>query len=345
MSTVRTVGIGGVLCHNDGMAEGEIVTRRARPTDRAAILDLCRSSLGWSPDDPDEAFFNWKHDENAFGPSPSWVAEAEDGSLVGLRVFLRWRFRDERGADVSAVRAVDTATHPDWRGRGIFSKLTLGALPDLRDEGVSMVFNTPNDKSMPGYLKMGWSVVGKVPVVARVRSVGSIRRVLGARTAAELWSEPVTTGEAAADCFGDEAEVQRLLDVAGRSTRFATERSVEFLRWRYGFGPLHYRAFPLGDSLADGVIVFRVRRRGEAIEVAVCDVIAPRGARTWSAFGHIARSSGADYLLAGRSTVGPQGGFLPVPKLGPTLTWRPLADDRLPSISDLALGLGDIELF
>ena len=118
-----------------------------------------------------------------------------------------------------------------------------------------------------------------------------------------------------------------------------------FLRWRYGFGPLEYRVFPLGNTLSDGVIVFRVRRRGAALEATVCDVIAPRGARPRRAFGQIAREVGADYLLAGRSAGGPTAGFLPVPGLGPILTWRPLARTEVPEMSDLDLALGDIELF
>ena len=261
------------------MAGREYVCRRAVSGDRPAIMALCRSSLGWSPNAPDEAFFTWKHDDNAFGESPSWVAEASDGMLVGLRVFLRWGFRDSLGHSVSGVRAVDTVTHPDWRGRGVFSALTLGALPDLADEGVAFVFNTPNDKSRPGYLKMGWAKVGKVAVVVRLGSIRGLGRLHRARTSAELWSEPVDAGVSAAEAFGDHDGVEALLAHARRPGGLTTDRSAAFLSWRYRFGPLHYRAFPLGDSLSDGVIVFRARRRGGALEVTVCDVVAPPGTR------------------------------------------------------------------
>ncbi len=47
-------------------------------------------------------------------------------------------------------------------------------------DGVDVVFNTPNDQSRPGYLKMGWSEVGRVPVAVRLRSALSARRVAGA---------------------------------------------------------------------------------------------------------------------------------------------------------------------
>lgn len=327
------------------MAGGGYACRRAGPADRPAILALCRSALGWPPGHRDEAFFSWKHDENPFGPSPAWVAEAPDGMLVGVRVFLRWRFRDQRGEPVSAVRAVDTATHPDWQGQGIFSRLTLGALPELAEDGVAAVFNTPNDKSRPGYLKMGWSAVGKVPVVARLGSLRSLPRVRRARTAAERWSEPVEVGQSAAEAFADHSAVEALLARGRRPAGLRTDRTPTFLSWRYRFEPLHYRVLPLGDSLSDGVIVFRARRRGGALEAAVCDVIAPPGARLGRAFRHIARHAGADYLLASASSAGPAAGFLPAVGLGPVLTWKPVNSAAVPALSDLGLALGDIELF
>lgn len=323
---------------------GEITTRQATDADRAAVLELCRRSLGWRPGDPDEAFFTWKHDDNPFGVSPSWVAVAEDGRIVGLRMFLRWSFVDPSGASFSAVRAVDTATDPDWQGRGIFTKLTTGALPDLIEAGTGAVFNTPNDKSRPGYLKMGWSVVGQVPVTMRLRSPMSLRRLATARTAAELWSEPISCGLDAAAAFADGDTTARLLERSAPFPGISTNRSVDYLRWRYRFEPLRYRVAPIGDDLADGVIVFRVRRRGTALEATVCDVIAPPRTRLAGAFRSILKESGADYLLAA-SGAGLSSGFVPVPRLGPILTWRPLARAGVPAMADLSLAMGDVELF
>jgi hypothetical protein len=46
-------------------------------------------------------------------------------------------------------------------------------------------------------------------------------------------------------------EVQRLLDSLGPARGIATARSVEYLQWRYSFGPLRYRALRLGDRVGD----------------------------------------------------------------------------------------------
>ena len=235
----------------DAASTDELTIRRSTPSDRDAVIGLCRASLGWVEGDPNEAFFSWKHDKNPFGASPTWVAVAPDGELAGVRVFLRWAFDEPGQRTISAVRAVDTATHPDWQGKGIFTRLTLGALDELGGDGLDVVFNTPNDQSRPGYLKMGWSEVGRVPVAVRLRSALSARRVAGARAAAEKWSEPVDAGLEAPMVLAATDEVQRLLDSLGPARGIATARSVEYLQWRYSFGPLRYRALPLGDRVGD----------------------------------------------------------------------------------------------
>lgn len=323
----------------------ELTIRPSTDADRSAIIELCRASLGWRAGDPNEAFFAWKHDDNAFGPSPSWVAETPDGQLAGLRVFLRWRFRRPDGTTFDAVRAVDTATHPDWQGKGIFTRLTTGALPDLEAAGVANVFNTPNDKSRPGYLKMGWVALGRAPVALRLRSPLAARRIASARTGAQKWSEPTDVGLDAASIFSDTDLTARLLDAAAPSERIATDLTAAFLAWRYSFGPLRYRVVPLGDRIEDGLVIFRVRRRGDATEATICDVIAPPGARPSAAIGWILRSTGADFALIAPRGAAISAGAIPVERLGPVLTWRTLADPTVPTLHDLGLVLGDVELF
>lgn len=326
------------------MTTSDFTVRRATEDDRAAIVNLCRSSLGWKADDPNERFFAWKHDLNPFGASPAWVAEA-DGRLLGVRIFLRWRFRSSDGKLLRAVRAVDTATRPDAQGRGIFTRLTLDALPDLRDDGVDFIFNTPNDKSRPGYLKMGWAEVGRVPVAVRVAGVGRLSAVAGARAAAEKWSQPSAVGVSAPDAFADDDEVASLLVVSSSSCQLSTDRDIAYLRWRYSFDALHYRVVPVGDSIAAGAVVFRLRRRGTALEATISELAVPSPSAARSAIGSILRTTGADYAIAAGGPELLRAGFVPAPRLGPMLTWKPMARTGVPKFSELGFGLGDVELF
>ncbi len=207
-----------------------IAIRRATPADRDDILALLASSLGRESDPRYDALYAWKHEENAFGPSPAWVA-TEGDRLAGFRVLMRWEFVED-GTVVRAVRAVDTATHPDFQGQGIFTKLTLHALEELRDE-VSFVFNTPNDQSRPGYLKMGWQEIGRLPTAVRPTHLAGIPRIATARVPAERWSTPSSAGEDAAEVLDDVGALERLLASLPAPAGIRTRLSPEFLRWRY----------------------------------------------------------------------------------------------------------------
>src|SRR3954451_19331819 len=133
------------------MLEG-LTVRRADAHDFPGVLDLARRALEWTDDDA--RFLEWKHLENPFGASPMWIALDGDRT-VGFRAFMRWQFVTVDGHVVHAARAVDTATDPGDRGRGIFTCLTLRAIDRLSADGVTLIFNTPNEKSLAGYLKMG----------------------------------------------------------------------------------------------------------------------------------------------------------------------------------------------
>lgn len=328
-------------------AADELELRIATEADEPAILALATRTLGWGPEPKWAELFRWKHETNAFGRSPRWVAVDGD-RVAGFRVFLRWEWRRPDGSIARAVRAVDTATDPDYQGRGIFTRLTKAALVDLADDGVDFVFNTPNDQSRPGYLKMGWEVVGRPAVMVQPGRVLGIPRLLKARTAAELWSEPVTAGTAAAEVLATDGAAA-LVDALPTPTTLATNRTIEFLRWRYGLTDLHYRAVTLGSDPAEGLAVFRVRRRGAALEATVTEVLVPdapgsdRAARTL--LRRVARRSGADYALVGEQRRLALAPALKVPNLGPIVTWRTVTDPVAPELATWTLGMGDLELF
>lgn len=319
----------------------ELMIRTAEPRDNPALLEIFRLTLGWQPGDPNEGFFHWKHKLNAFGESPAWVALDGD-RVVGYRTFMRWRFIGDDGKRVTAVRAVDTATHPDYQGRGIFRRVTLQGVADLTLAGDGIVFNTPNDKSRPGYLKMGWSQVGRLPVGVLPRGPRSMARMVTSKVPAALWSDDTSAGLAATEAFTDRAVAEALLTHApGKG--FRTDRTPEYLAWRTSFEPLKYRLLLASpNDPAEGGIVFRLRRRGATVEAAVIEQLVPNRRTGARLIARMLKETGADYAIGLRS--GPSAGLLPLPGQGPLLTSRPLASSP-PSASAWTLTLGDIELF
>lgn len=320
---------------------GDFVIRRAAAADQGAVTDLLRISLGKEDDPHYEAFLDWKHQQNPFGVSPAWVA-LDGARVVGYRTLLRWRFISADGRPVSAVRAVDTATDPEYRGRGLFRLLTLGAVADLTREGDAFVFNTPNDSSRPGYLSMGWSPVRRLPVGVLPSGPGSLARMLRSRTASLLWSEVSDVGMAAREALAHDQVCEGLLAHAPH-TGLRTDRTREYLRWRTSFEPLRYRVLlrDPGDPAAGGVI-FRVRKRGAGLEAVIAELLVPSARVGIGLLRRVLTETGADYAIGLRT--GPFAGLLPLPGQGPLLTGRPLAR-AVPPAKDWALTMGDIELF
>ncbi|HEX9711918.1 MAG TPA: GNAT family N-acetyltransferase [Actinomycetota bacterium] len=331
--------------------------RRYEPADEDAVLEMLRVSLGDAPVEGFPVdFFRWKHHANPFGRSFMLLAET-GGEIAGLRAFLRWRFL-VGDRPVLGVRAVDTATHPDHQGRGVFSRLTRAALDALRDE-VDLVFNTPNSKSLPGYLKLGWQMVGSVPIAVRVRR--PIRFAARYRKdGGESPPAPAVDAALARDGLGDEAPIGSLLEAvaseAGGRTGLRTDRSAAYLRWRYADVPgIDYHVVRHEDAGSlRGLAIFRVRPRRGLVEATVTEVLVPPGDRHAAAtlLRAVARAARVDHVT-GHFWDGSTGAraarrsMFVRPPGGLTLVVNPLRPVT-PDPTDLAswrLSVGDLELF
>jgi len=336
-------------------AEVPIEVRAYEDADEPAILDLLRRTLGSGPGGwRSPEFFRWKHERNPFGRSFMLVAMA-DAQIVGFRAFMRWRFT-AGDRIVRAVRAVDTATHPEFQRMGIFSRLTKRALEELREE-TDLVFNTPNTSSGPGYLKLGWHPVGRVTVSARVRR--PLRFLRGLRSAGvggggpSRGSIPVDA-EPARDTLADGEAVSSLLERSGLPKgRLATPKDVAFLRWRYGDAPLlgYHGVRELANGRLTGLALFRVRPRGALWQCSIADVIVEEGdVRTARRLIRRAVTAAqVDYAALRPETVAGafRSGFVPTPG-GLTFVVNPLSDGLAPDPTDRrswALSLGDLEVF
>lgn len=333
-------------------AKVQVEVRPYRDEDEVAVLDLLEASLGDGPGGGrTHDFFAWKHLDNPFGRSFMLVA-VMDGGVVGLRAFMRWTFT-AGGGEVKAVRAVDTATHPDYQGLGIFTKLTTAALERLTEEA-DFVFNTPNDKSKPGYLKMGWRVVGELPISVKVRRPVRFARGFRSLRATTPGSAAVPVIDAAgfSELAISDGELETLLRASrGTDNRLTTAHSAASLRWRYGRSPhLDYRA--VGG--ADGLVIFRVRSRGPLWEATVAEVLVGEddAGAARSLLRDAARSADVDHMtcLLPSGSAALKGarrtGFVRSP-IGMTLTARPLqagSPDPL-NMRSWALSLGDVEVF
>ena len=341
-------------------------TRQFLPEDETEVLALLRQTRGeFSALQRTSHHWRWEHFASPFGPSFLRVAVNEEGEIIGMRAFLRWMFRMGESF-VPAVRAVDTATHPDFQRLGVFSRLTREAAQDVQSNGAGLVFNTPNARVLPGYLKLGWHQVGAIRPLVRVLNY---RRTLSGLALQRLRKSSVTpyapeefyrreppplVSELA---LGDRMEEVVQRDEGLLRETLHTYRSAAFIEWRYASHPtIPYRMVTVerqGDL--EACAIFRTNTRFGLKEVVISEVFVIRPERRLVSLllRQLRDSVDADYLIA----YFPQGsfhrralehdGFHQVPRQGMTLVTNPLGDRsvELANLSRWGLSLRDLEFF
>ncbi|MBF8964227.1 GNAT family N-acetyltransferase [Pontibacter sp. FD36] len=317
--------------------------RKGTEADIPAIVELLKSSLGEGMIQKSERLWNWKHVKNPHGASPVLVAEA-DGQVVGVRAFLRWQWQ-YKGQVLQAIRAVDTATHPDFQGKGIFKKLTLQGLEDAKAAGIDLVYNTPNESSKPGYLKMGWIEMGRMALKLKVNPFAYKQHTLPALPEQD-WNKLSHL-------------LTRLSNPITKADQVQTLISTNYIQWRYQDNPLFDYYF-LSDYQSY-VLFFRFKPHSFGQEMRVVDLFIDdqqfdsdakkslaNSFRKISKACFLTSASGRHFQLV--NSVYPGMGLLPVMDKGPIVTLRnvSLPEKVFAELSEQeswGYALGDMELF
>jgi GNAT superfamily N-acetyltransferase len=240
--------------------------RHATIADNSSIVTLLKSSLGEVSSSKSITYWNWKHLDNPFGTSKILLAE-ENSEIIGVRPFMQWHWA-YNGDVYRSLRAVDTAIHPDFQGKGIFKKLTMALLEESRAEGFHFIFNTPNKQSMPGYLKMGWKNLGKIPI--RIYPVAPYRWVSNKLTSWVGGSNH--TIEMPQNACWDDLDSQwddklgSLLEIKQNTIVPVVPKG--YLKWRYGQCPVQSYSYIQDENF---LIVFYPKVHSFGIELRISE--------------------------------------------------------------------------
>ena len=203
-----------------------MIIKTAETSDTPKIVDLLRLSLGEGLIKKSKEVWDFKHHDNPFGNSHVLLA-IEDEKFVGVRALMKWNWQLGL-VKWTAYRAVDTSTHPDYQGKGIFKKLTLQALSDVKAIHETFVFNTPNDKSRPGYLKMGWVIVDAISIAVVPTLLYSIMGLFQKK----INSSNIINSERLEElCRNHNERLEK------RNVIF-TPKSAHYLKWRFEKNPM-----------------------------------------------------------------------------------------------------------
>lgn len=114
-----------------------------------------------------DAHYDWKF-KTFPDPRPSYQYVSEDSELVGYYAAIPYKYKIGNESTVCGM-VCDVMTHPDRRGKGIFTKLGHYSTAQMNDEGINFTSGYPiRPEVIPGHIKVGWKIVVRMPMYLRL---------------------------------------------------------------------------------------------------------------------------------------------------------------------------------
>lgn len=126
-----------------------------------ALFDACFPGAGkFTP-----AYLTWLYAANPDGPAVGM--DAWDGERLAAHYVCIPQRAWVEGREVLVLLSLNTATHPDYQGKGLFTKLATATFEAGAAAGFDGVYGVANANSTPGFVrKLGFQLVR--PLEARV---------------------------------------------------------------------------------------------------------------------------------------------------------------------------------
>lgn len=179
----------------------------------------------------------WKFWDSPFGKPYITIAENR-GEIVGQ--YALWPTPMRLGKEkVAGAQSLDTMTHPDYQGQGMFTTLAKACFELAASRGCEVLFGFPNANSYPGFVRrLNWDHTGDIPAWSRPLLLSKHPRF--ARVPASMLDAlthfprgdtrrglEVQTGKP------DAAQIESLLAARQEKDVCSIERSAAWYDWRF----------------------------------------------------------------------------------------------------------------
>ena len=121
-----------------------------------ALFKLCFNTQ------PSETYIRWRYVKTPGEATPTVLAF--DGDTCAAS-YAAWPVAlTLNGQPVKAAQSMDTMTHPEYRGRGLFTLLAEKCYGVLAERGYQVIYGFPNANSYPGFIRrLNWDHVCDIP--------------------------------------------------------------------------------------------------------------------------------------------------------------------------------------
>lgn len=200
------------------------------------------------------AYWDWRFEENPFGPSLGWYAkDLVNSKLAGVLLWWPWKY-NINNSNVLFYQAINGKTAPEYRNIGIFYELNRVAINYFTERNIPL-YGVPNSQSYPSYVKLQWFTLTAVqPYYFLVSPFKTLIKLLTKR-------QKVTFNSQLFDLSGINIKKQNF-----PANVLYTEWDKNTLHWRFCKHPLFsYYYFSINGKL----IIFKIKDRNKLLEAQV----------------------------------------------------------------------------
>jgi predicted N-acetyltransferase YhbS len=247
--------------------------------DKDQILDLTRKIFG-DVEISKSDFFDWQYLRNPEGEAIVITAR-DDDKIVGVESILPMNIIVDQKI-VKASLSCNSYVHPNYRKKGIFSKLISIVQEESMKKDISCIYGVANDNSFDSFIKKGSHEISNMPILFRPLRLSNyfsfpLNSIL--RPFDNIWKIKKNVNPNITqfnDYFDESFEI--LVKKASQNIPIIKQRTKEFLNWRYKDHPTReYKTFVLNEnSILGGYIIIRKTNvNGKSIGIIVDFLVDP----------------------------------------------------------------------
>lgn len=245
------------------MGEKESCTcRNYENGDEYQILNLFREAFN---EEESLDFWRWKFMQGPFGKGI--IKLLFDGEMlighyaaIPMNVLIK-------NTIIRAICSIDSMTHPDYRGKSVFSHLAKKFYKECEQRGFRFVYGFPNQSIYPIRIrKLAWRGLGKMSILCK--------EVEGKDSTIVPLTEDATFQTQKIENFGD--DINSLWHKVKEDYNVIIPRTKEFLNWRFVDRPdVNYTKYIITNSNAEtlGYIVLKIHAAKDEVKGHIIDIL------------------------------------------------------------------------
>lgn len=250
--------------------------------DKDQILQLTRKIFG-DVELSKSDFFDWQYMNNPEGEAIVITAKDDDkqNTIVGVESILPMNILVDQKI-VKASLSCNSYVDPDYRSKGIFSKLISMVLEQSMKKNILCIYGVANDNSFNSFVKKGSHEISNMPILfrpLRLSNYFSFPLSIILHIFDNIWKakKSVNPNVIEFNGFFDES-FEVLATKASQRIPVIKQRTKEFLNWRYRDSPTRqYKTFVLKEDYILGgyIITRRTMINGKSVGVIVDFMVDP----------------------------------------------------------------------